>query len=59
MRPPFLFQLPGFALVSAVTVLAAIGDIRRFPTARRLVGYAGLGADVHASGTSHRKGPLT
>jgi transposase len=56
---PFLIQLPGFALVSAMTVLAAIGDIRRFPTARHLVGYAGLGAGVHDSGTSHHEGPLT
>lgn len=30
---PFLIQLPGFALVAAMTVLAAIGDISRFPTA--------------------------
>jgi len=30
---PFLIQLPGLALLSAMTVLAAIGDITRFPTA--------------------------
>jgi len=55
---PFLIQLPGFALVSAMTVLAAIGDIHRFPTARHLVGYAGLGAGVHDSGETHRDGSL-
>ena len=56
---PFLIQLPGFALVSAMTVLAAIGDISRFPAARQLVGYAGLGAGVHDSGEAHHAGPLT
>lgn len=56
---PFLIQLPGFALVSAMTVLAAIGDINRFPAARQLVGYAGLGAGVHNSGEAHHDGPLT
>jgi len=42
-----------------MTVLAAIGDISRFPAARQLVGYAGLGAGVHDSGEAHHAGPLT
>jgi transposase len=56
---PFLIQLPGFALLSAMSVLAAIGDVSRFPHARQLVGYAGLGAGVHNSGQSHRNGHIT
>ncbi len=32
-RVPLLIQLPGIQLVSAITLLAAIGDITRFPTA--------------------------
>lgn len=56
---PFLVQLPGLALLSALTILAAIGDIARFPTARHLVGYAGLGARVHDSGESHRDGHIS
>lgn len=40
---PFLLQLPGIALITAMTVRSAIGDIRRFPSAKRLVGYSGLG----------------
>jgi transposase len=56
---PFLIQLPGLALVSTMTVLAAIGDISRFPTAKHLVGYAGLGAGVHDSGETHRDDSLT
>ena len=56
---PFLMQLPGFAVVTSMTVLAAIGDITRFPSAKKLVGYSGLGASVHASGQTHHTGPIT
>jgi transposase len=56
---PYLVQLPGVGLVTALTVLAAIGDITRFETAKKLVGYAGLGASVHDSGLTHRSGGIT
>jgi transposase len=55
----FLMQVPGFGLITTMTVLAAIGDVRRFPSARQLVGYSGLGASVHASGKKHRQGRIT
>jgi transposase len=55
----FLIQLPGIGLVSAMTVLGAIGTIERFESASKLVGYAGLGASVHASGDTHRTGKIT
>lgn len=55
----FLVQLPGFGLLSAMTVLSAIGDISRFPTSKQLVGYAGLGAGVHDSGQCHRDKGIT
>jgi transposase len=55
----FLLQLPGFGLVVALTVLAAIGDIRRFPSASQLVVYAGLGTRVHDSGLTHHVGRIT
>ena len=58
-RVPLLIQLPGIQLVSAVTILAAIGDITRFPSAQQLVGYAGLGARVHDSGQLRRTGRIT
>jgi transposase len=58
-QTPFLMQLPGFGIIVAMTVLAAIGDIARFPSAKKLVGYAGLGASVHASGETHRTGGIT
>jgi transposase len=45
-----LLQLSGIAMLSAMTILGAIGDITRFPTAKKLVGYSGLGARVYSSG---------
>ena len=42
-----------------MTLLAAIGDITRFPTARQLVGYAGMGTRVHDSGQTHHSGRIT
>ena len=56
---PYLIQLPGIALLSAMTILGAIGDITRFEAAKKLVGYAGLGAGVHASGKTHRDKGIT
>src|SRR5574341_592208 len=55
----YLLQLPGIGLLTAMTILSAIGDIRRFPSAKKLVGYAGLGAKIHASGQTHRTGGIT
>jgi transposase len=56
---PYLLQLPGIAVLSAMTILSAIGDVTRFPSAKQLVGYAGLGAGVHDSGKSHRDKGIT
>lgn len=55
----YLLQLPGFGVILTMTVLAAIGDILRFERAKQLVGYAGLGASVHASGETYRTGHIT
>jgi len=54
-----LMHLSGFGVVTAVTVWAAIGDIRRFAEPKHLVGYAGLGAKVHDSGQTFRTGRIT
>lgn len=54
-----LIQLPGFSLINASTILAAIGDISRFPDAKHLVGYAGLGGRIHDSGQTSRSGGIT
>lgn len=58
-RVPLLIQLTGINLITSVTLLAAIGDIFRFPNAEHLVGYAGLGARIHASGMTTHTGSIT
>jgi len=58
-RVPLLVQLPGVSIIAAMTILAAIGDITRFPSDRKLVGYAGLGTKVHESGKRSRRGRIT
>ena len=42
--------IPGVDVVTAATLAAVIGDIRRFPTARHLVGYLGLHPTIRQSG---------
>jgi transposase len=56
---PHLVQSPGLGSVVTMTTLAAIADIARFPSAKHLVGYAGLGASIHDSGKTHRTGRIT
>jgi hypothetical protein len=46
-------------MLTAMTLLSAIGDITRFPSAKQLVGYSGLGARVHSSGDKHIGGGIT
>jgi len=58
-RVPRLVQLPGIGLINALTILGAIGDIARFPSPKKLVGYAGLGGRVHDSGQTRRRGRIT
>jgi transposase len=58
-RVPLLIQLPGIGLITAMTLLAAIGDISRFPSAEQLVGYSGLGSRIHESGLTRRTGGMT
>jgi transposase len=55
----YLMQLSGIGVVITMTVLGAIGDIARFESPKKLVGYAGLGAGVHDSGKEHRDKKIT
>jgi transposase len=55
----FVIQLPGIGITLGMTILAAIGDIKRFDSPKKLVGYSGLGASVHASGQTFRQGRIT
>ncbi|MDD2329101.1 MAG: IS110 family transposase [bacterium] len=42
--------IPGIGPVYGATILAELGDIRRFPSGKQIVSYAGLDASVHESG---------
>lgn len=55
----YVMQLSGLSVLLSMTVLAAIGDVERFAHPKKLVGYAGLGASVHASGQTHKNGRIT
>ena len=45
-----LMTVPGVNLIVAVTFLATVGDIHRFPDRRKLVAYLGLDPKVRQSG---------
>jgi transposase len=47
-----LMTVPGVNVIVAASFLAAIGDVRRFESPRKLVGYLGLDPRVKQSGTS-------
>jgi transposase len=47
----YMMQLPGFGVITAMTVLAAIGEIQRFGSAKQLASYSGLTGGVDQSGT--------
>ena len=54
---PRLTAIPGIGLFSALLILAEIGEIQRFPSAKQLVGYAGLAPGLYQSGdTRHGRG---
>jgi transposase len=47
-----LMTVPGVNVQTAATFMASIGDIRRFPSARKLVSYLGLDPRVRQSGNA-------
>jgi transposase len=54
-----LQSMRGVALVVAVTVVAEVGDFRRFANPRQLMAYLGLVPSEHSSGRSVRRGGIT
>jgi transposase len=55
-----LMTVPGVSVITATTFMSAIGDISRFDSARRLVGYLGLDPKVRQSGNAPaRHGRIT
>jgi transposase len=49
----------GVAFIVAVTVVAEVGDFRRFATPRQLMAYLGLTPTEHSSGNTVRRGGIT
>jgi transposase len=54
-----LVTVPGIAWVLGYTIAAEIGDIERFASPTKLIGYSGLCPRVYQSGDSDRRGALT
>ena len=55
----YIMQLPGFGVITAMTVLAAIGEIQRFDSARHLASYSGLTPGLEQSGTKYHEKSIT
>ena len=51
--------LRGVDLVSAATLVAEVGDFRRFASASELMSFVGLVPSEHSSGGSRRQGRIT
>ncbi|MFD7408469.1 IS110 family transposase [Streptomyces sp. NPDC059866] len=58
-RVQVLTTLPGMGPLTALVLLAEIGDIRRFPSARRLASWAGLTPTVRGSDRTVRYGHIS
>jgi transposase len=54
-----LMSLRGLALLGAVTLVAELGDLHRFATARQLMGYLGLVPSEDSTGDERRQGGIT
>lgn len=54
-----LMTHPGVGAVTALAVMAAVGDIHRFPSAKHLVSYFGLAPRVRQSADTERHGHIS
>jgi transposase len=54
-----LQSLRGVGIITAVTLVAELGDLGRFATPRPLMAYVGLVPSEHSSGESQRRGRIT
>src|SRR3990172_835002 len=55
----YLTQLPGFGVITGMTVLGAIGEITRFEDFKKLSSYSGLTPGVEQSGVKNRGKKIT
>jgi transposase len=58
-RVQLLVTIPGVGELLALTIAAEIGEISRFPNARKLIGYAGLAPTIKQSGQSSWTGRIS
>lgn len=56
---PRLLQIRGLSTLTAIILLAEIGDIGWFETSKQLAAYAGLATSVRQSGGTDRHGKIT
>jgi transposase len=54
-----LLQVHGLNLLSAIALLAEIGDIKLFEQSKQLVAYAGLATSTRQSNETTRRGAIT
>src|SRR5262249_44768288 len=54
-----LATLRGVGQLTAATIVTELGTLRRFPTARQLMSYAGIVPREHSSGLSRHRGAIT
>jgi len=54
-----LMTLRSIDLISALTIVAELGDLRRFPHPREFMSYLGLVPSEHSSGNTKQRGGLT
>ena len=58
-RVQLLLTIPGIGELLGLTIAAEIGEISRFPSDRKLIGYAGLAPKINQSGDRPRTGALS
>ncbi len=54
-----LMSIPGVDYYSAMVIFTEVGDVHRFPAAKKLVGYAGLAPRVYQSGKTTHYGHIS
>jgi transposase len=54
-----LMTIPGIGDLTALLIVAEVGDVKRFRTASQVASYAGLVPSVYSSALVRRTGPLT
>ena len=58
-RARLLMTIPGVAELLGLTIASEIGDVARFPSAGKLIGYSGLNPRIKQSGQSARVGRMS